>query len=61
MSYIYLTQVKSIIGSPPKVVRIVKGLGLGKIGKQKKYRDTPAIRGQINRISHLVRYEFKQD
>ncbi|KAB2912984.1 MAG: 50S ribosomal protein L30 [Hyphomicrobiaceae bacterium] len=31
------------------------GLGLNKIGRQRTLEDTPAVRGMINRISHLVR------
>ena len=58
MSYITVTQTRSTIGSPAKVVRIVRSMGLGKIGKKKKYKDTPAIRGQINKIIHLVKYDF---
>ena len=31
------------------------GLGLNKIGRQRTLEDTPAVRGMINKIPHLVR------
>ena len=58
MSYIKVTQVSSLIGAPKKVVHVVKGMGLGRIGQEKVYRDTRAIRGAVNKVRHLVRYEL---
>jgi large subunit ribosomal protein L30 len=47
------------IASPqrrPKVQQqTLIGLGLNKIGRRRRLEDTPAIRGMINSISHLVR------
>jgi large subunit ribosomal protein L30 len=31
------------------------GLGLNKIGRRRTLEDTPAVRGMINKLSHLVR------
>ena len=31
------------------------GLGLNKIGRRRRLEDTPAVRGMINSIPHLVR------
>jgi large subunit ribosomal protein L30 len=31
------------------------GLGLGKIGRVRELEDTPAVRGMINKIPHLVK------
>ncbi len=31
------------------------GLGLNKLHRRRTLEDTPAVRGMINRISHLVR------
>ena len=31
------------------------GLGLNKIGRQRTLDDTPAVRGMINKVRHLVR------
>lgn len=58
MSHIMVTQKRSLIGSPHKVASVVRSMGLGQIGQSKTYRDTRALRGQINKVSHLVKYEF---
>ncbi len=31
------------------------GLGLGKISRKSTLQDTPAVRGMINKVSHMVR------
>lgn len=33
----------------------LKGLGLNKIRRQRELEDTPAVRGMVNKIPHLVR------
>lgn len=33
------------------------GLGLGRIGKRRELKDTPAVRGMIAKVAHLVRVE----
>ncbi len=47
------------IGSPirrPKVQRqILIGLGLNKMNRTRELPDTPAIRGMVNKIPHLVK------
>ncbi|MGI9353819.1 MAG: 50S ribosomal protein L30 [Rhizobiaceae bacterium] len=47
------------IGSPlrrPKVQRqTLVGLGLNKMNRRRTLEDTPAVRGMISRVSHLVR------
>ena len=30
------------------------GLGLGRIGRQRVLEDTPAIRGMVRKVSHMV-------
>jgi large subunit ribosomal protein L30 len=46
-------------GSPirrPRVQRATLiGLGLNKIGRRRTLEDTPAVRGMIQRVRHLVR------
>jgi large subunit ribosomal protein L30 len=32
----------------------LKGLGLGRIGRQRTLEDTPAVRGMIAKVAHLV-------
>ena len=36
------------------------GLGLNKIRRRRELEDTPAVRGMINRIAHLVRIVEKK-
>jgi large subunit ribosomal protein L30 len=49
-----ITQVKSGIGRPDTQRRTLAGLGLGKLHKSVVLEDTPAIRGMIVKISHLI-------
>lgn len=32
----------------------LKGLGLGKIGRERELEDTPAVRGMIAKVAHMV-------
>ncbi len=32
----------------------LRGLGLGKIGREKSLEDTPSVRGMIRAVAHLV-------
>jgi large subunit ribosomal protein L30 len=47
------------IGSPlrrPEIQRkTLIGLGLNKMHRRRTLEDTPAVRGMVNKISHLVR------
>ena len=36
------------------------GLGLNKLGRRRTLEDTPAVRGMINKIPHLVRVVDKK-
>ncbi|WP_028585170.1 50S ribosomal protein L30 [Desulfogranum mediterraneum] len=54
---ITLTQVKSGIGSTKKIRATLVGLGLTKMHKTVTRKDTPEIRGMINKVRHLVRVE----
>lgn len=56
MAYISLSQKRSTIGSPKKLRVIVSSLGLRRIGQTRYYRDTRALRGQINKVRHLLSY-----
>lgn len=46
--------VHSAIGRPERQKATVKGLGLTKLNKEVTLKDTPAIRGMINKVKHLV-------
>jgi len=54
---ISIRQIKSVIGTPEKHRRIMRGLGLRRIGHSVIREDTPAIRGMTNKIRHLVKVE----
>ncbi|MBQ8436622.1 MAG: 50S ribosomal protein L30 [Alphaproteobacteria bacterium] len=51
---IKVTQIGSTIGRPEIQEKNLRGLGLTKIGKTVEVEDTPAIRGMIKKVSHLV-------
>ena len=54
MAKIVVKQIKSIIGRPEDQRKIVAALGLGRVGKTKELGDTPAVRGMVAKVSHLV-------
>ena len=54
-STITVVQTGSAIGRPADQRATLKGLGLNKIGRQSKVIDTPANRGMIAKVQHLVR------
>jgi large subunit ribosomal protein L30 len=49
-----ITLVKSMIGRPEKHRKVLRGLGLRKLNRSVVREDTPAIRGMVNAVSHLV-------
>lgn len=52
-----VTQVRSTIGRPKWQREVLIGLGLNKVNRTRELEDTPAIRGMINKVHHLVRVE----
>ena len=52
-----VTQVRSAIGREASQRKTLIGLGLNKIGRARELEDTPAVRGMINKVKHLVRVE----
>ncbi len=52
-----ITQVKSYIGRPEKQRRVLRGLGLGRMYQSVVLEDRAEVRGMINKISHLLKYE----
>jgi large subunit ribosomal protein L30 len=56
-----VTLVVSIIGRPQKHRRVLRGLGLTRLNKTVELQDTPAIRGMINKVNHLVTYRESTD
>ncbi len=49
-----ITLKKSVIGSTKKIQATTVGLGLTKTNKTILRKDTPEIRGMINKVQHLV-------
>ncbi|MGI6225180.1 MAG: 50S ribosomal protein L30 [Peptococcales bacterium] len=54
---IKVTLVKSVIGRPEQQRKVVETLGLKKTNSFVIHEDTPAIRGMVNKVSHLVQIE----
>lgn len=54
---ISITQVRSRIGRPEKHRKMLEALGLKRHQQTVVHNDTPAIRGMIEKIPHLVRVE----
>jgi large subunit ribosomal protein L30 len=48
-------QVRSQARRPEIQAMTLRGLGLGKIGREKTLEDTKAVRGMIRAVAHLVR------
>lgn len=52
-----VTQVRSPIGRPKNQRATLAGLGLDKLNRTRILEDTPAVRGMIEKVKHLVRVE----
>jgi large subunit ribosomal protein L30 len=54
-----ITLVKSMIGRSEKHRQVLRGMGLTRLNKSVELRDTPAVRGMIRKVCHLVKAEEK--
>lgn len=52
-----ITLKKSLIGRPEKHRRVVRSLGLGKLNSTVFLQDTPAMRGMVQKVCHLLEVE----
>ncbi len=52
-----VTQTGSPIGRPKDQRATLIGLGLNKINRTRELEDTPAVRGMIQKVQHLVRVD----
>jgi large subunit ribosomal protein L30 len=52
---IIVEQYRSPIGRPPAQRQTLVGLGLNRIGRRRELQDTPAVRGMVASVAHLVR------
>lgn len=59
MARIHVTLVRSPIGQKPKTRATVAGLGLRRLHQTVEHDDSPAIRGMVDKVKHLVKVEEK--
>lgn len=57
MAKLKVIQVRSTIGCKKDQIATMEALGLRKIRSEKIHEDTPAIRGMIEKVKHLVSVE----
>lgn len=57
MAEVKVTQTKSVIGGTRGQRETMRTLGLRRIGDSVTREDTPAVRGMINTVIHLVTVE----
>lgn len=54
-SQVKIKLVKSGIGRPQDQRDTLRGLGLKKMNQERILEDTPAVRGMMNKVTHLVK------
>jgi large subunit ribosomal protein L30 len=52
-----VTQTRSVYGRLPKHRACIKGLGLRRIRHTVELKDTPEVRGMINKVSYMLKVE----
>jgi len=52
-----ITLINSLIGRPEPQRKTVKALGLSKLHQAVEHKDTPQIRGMVDKVIHLVKVE----
>jgi large subunit ribosomal protein L30 len=57
MATIIVRQTGSPIRRPKDQRDTLKGLGLNRVGRVSELKDTPAVRGMIAKVAHMVRVE----
>lgn len=57
MSPLKVTLVHSAIGRPKNQLEQLKGLGLRRLGHSRTLENTPAVRGMVRKVLHLVEVE----
>ena len=55
---IRVRQTKSIITEPLIMRKVLRALGLRRIGVERLHNDNNCIRGMINKVKHLISYEI---
>ncbi len=49
-----ITLKKSVIGRPPQHRKTLEALGLTRLHKTVRHRETPALGGMVRQVNHLV-------
>jgi large subunit ribosomal protein L30 len=57
MAMIKLIQTKSGIGRSEKQRATLRGLGLKKLHQESVVEDSPAVRGMVKKVAHLISWE----
>ncbi len=57
MAKIKVTQTRSTIGRLPDHKSCIKGLGLRRIGHTVELEDSPSVRGMVNKVFYMVKFE----
>ena len=57
MANIKITQVRSVIKRPKNQKLTMVALGLRRMGMSNTVTDTPAVRGMVRKVEHLVKVE----
>jgi large subunit ribosomal protein L30 len=52
-----ITLIKSPIGYSTRQKKTVRALGLRRMGQMVEHNDTPAIRGMVDKVAHLIEVE----
>jgi len=52
-----ITLVRGLSGRPESARRVVKGLGLTRVNRSVTRKDTPEIRGMVEKVKFLLRVE----
>lgn len=57
MAKIRIIWVKSGIGYAPDQKKTIRALGLHRLNQSVVHEDSPALRGKINKVRHLIKIE----
>lgn len=53
-THIWVKQLKGQAGKAKAQKLVLQGLGLKRIGDERILRDTPAIRGMVEKVQHMI-------
>jgi large subunit ribosomal protein L30 len=52
-----ITQIRSAIGRVKEQKQMVRALGIKRLYQSVEHQDTPAVRGMVRKVRHLVKVE----